>query len=42
VTLETYGHIIEEYEDLPPIDPEAEIREARATLVAQRLHNEAG
>ncbi|HEV7774228.1 MAG TPA: tyrosine-type recombinase/integrase [Conexibacter sp.] len=42
LTLETYGHIIEEYEDSPPIDPEAEIREARATLVAQGLHSEAG
>ncbi len=37
LTLETYGHIIEEYEDLPPIDPVAEIAAAREDAGAEAV-----
>ena len=30
MTLDTYGHVIDELEPAPPIDAEAEIRAARA------------
>lgn len=31
--LRTYGHLVEEYADAPPIDPKAEIRAARSEVI---------
>jgi hypothetical protein len=35
LTLSTYGHVIEELEDLPRIDAETAIGEARTTLAGE-------
>jgi integrase len=37
MTLDTYGHVIDEFEDAPRIDPETEIRAAREAAASTRL-----
>lgn len=41
-TLETYGHVIAEFEDADRVDPEAEIVAARKTQCSRRVPREAG